>query len=406
VVRAVGRRLSIEEIEELLNETLFDHQRDPVSVAQVQDPDKVRQCLYYRTGSGKTITALSVLAAAGVDSALVVAPPTTAPAWEALAGTLGIGVRVVSHAKFRMPDFKLHKDAAIVADEFHMFGGVQAAGWRKLERAARTLKAPVLLLSATPNYNDAERVYCVQRILDPLGTAGGFLQFLYTHCNTQENPFGRIPLVDSLKKYETAEEFLAALPDVYYLPETTNVVIHDEHLFWNPPQSWTEYGLRDDTKRIFASYMEERHLLERRQRVHLDGSLRPNYLSCLVTLLGGRKPALVFCASSRIAEATLHGLRLNYPSWSAKLVTGTTSNREKLQTLDEFRSSGIDILVGTATLATGTDGLDRVCDTLIIAHDTDDDALRRQLIGRILPRGDANPKLLSRKRVYRILFSS
>jgi hypothetical protein len=28
-----------------------------------------------------------------------------------------------------------------------------------------------------------------------------------------------------------------------------------------------------------------------------------------------------------------------------------------------------------------------VCDTLVILDDTDDDALRRQLIGRILPRG-------------------
>jgi hypothetical protein len=47
------------------------------------------------------------------------------------------------------------------------------------------------------------------------------------------------------------------------------------------------------------------------------------------------------------------------------------------------------MLIGTATLATGTDGLDKVCNTLFIVNDTDDDALRRQLIGRILPRGDS-----------------
>lgn len=46
------------------------------------------------------------------------------------------------------------------------------------------------------------------------------------------------------------------------------------------------------------------------------------------------------------------------------------------------------VLIGTATLATGTDGLDRVCDTLLILDDTEDDSLRRQLIGRIMPRGD------------------
>lgn len=50
------------------------------------------------------------------------------------------------------------------------------------------------------------------------------------------------------------------------------------------------------------------------------------------------------------------------------------------------------MLVATATLATGTDGLDKVCDTLLILQDTQDDSLRRQLIGRILPRGDGASK--------------
>ena len=70
------------------------------------------------------------------------------------------------------------------------------------------------------------------------------------------------------------------------------------------------------------------------------------------------------------------------------MITGKTSKEVKDKILQEFRYGLHKVLIGTATLATGTDGLDRVCDTLVILDDTDDDALRRQLIGRILPRGD------------------
>ena len=63
----------------------------------------------------------------------------------------------------------------------------------------------------------------------------------------------------------------------------------------------------------------------------------------------------------------------------------------------------LDVLVGTATLATGTDGMDKVCDQLIILDDTDDDALRRQLVGRIMPRGGDGDA--SSKSVYRFLLT-
>jgi superfamily II DNA or RNA helicase len=70
------------------------------------------------------------------------------------------------------------------------------------------------------------------------------------------------------------------------------------------------------------------------------------------------------------------------------MVTGKTPKLLKETIIQEFLSGEHSILIGTATLATGTDGMDRVCDTLLILDDTDDDALRRQLIGRIMPRGD------------------
>jgi hypothetical protein len=42
-----------------------------------------------------------------------------------------------------------------------------------------------------------------------------------------------------------------------------------------------------------------------------------------------------------------------------------------------------------------------MCNTLIILDDTDDDSLRRQLIGRIMPRGADTDA--SMKRVFRFL---
>ena len=67
-----------------------------------------------------------------------------------------------------------------------------------------------------------------------------------------------------------------------------------------------------------------------------------------------------------------------------------------------FLSGRRRILIGTASLATGLDGLDKVCDTLIIVDDTDDNSLRRQLVGRILPRGgNVDNKT---KRIHRLIF--
>ena len=42
-----------------------------------------------------------------------------------------------------------------------------------------------------------------------------------------------------------------------------------------------------------------------------------------------------------------------------------------------------------------------MCDTLLILDDTDDDALRRQLIGRIMPRGDYVS--IADKQIFRLL---
>lgn len=105
----------------------------------------------------------------------------------------------------------------------------------------------------------------------------------------------------------------------------------------------------------------------------------------------------MFCMAAK--TATILFTALTQRGLDVSLVTGSTPTWRKNEILEEFRKGHVPVLLGTASLATGPDGLDKVCDTMIIVDDTDDDSLRRQLVGRILPRGadtDASKKRLLR----------
>ena len=47
-----------EKIEQLLGKGLFDHQRAALDFWESDRPHRDRLCLYYKTGSGKTLTSL------------------------------------------------------------------------------------------------------------------------------------------------------------------------------------------------------------------------------------------------------------------------------------------------------------------------------------------------------------
>jgi len=120
------------------------------------------------------------------------------------------------------------------------------------------------------------------------------------------------------------------------------------------------------------------------------GYIRPHvYTRLQLAAAGTTKPLLVFAAHSTVADA----LERNYLRDGVKYgyVNGKVSARLKEERIEAFRRGKLDVLIGTATLATGTDGIDKVCDTMVILDDTDDDSLRRQLVGRILPRGESDP---------------
>lgn len=379
------------------------HQRAALADAldQVAVGSPLRLCLYHRTGAGKTLTSLACVALTGAREATVMAPPITHDAWVEQGRRLGMVVNPISHAKFRQKGYKLaSRDVALIVDEFHLLGGQTGKGWDKLRRLAGGLRGPLVIASATPNYNDAERVYCIWHILDPNATKGGFLQFLYQHCITLENPFGKMPLVEGFLKYPSAEEFLRELPRVHYVEDEAikQLTIADVPAPVPEFPELEDYGLDRRRGRICASQMEERHARKRLQLIADDGLIRPEVYELIAELVGQvATPTLIFCESSTIAEA-LHRSCVAAGA-KALVLTGKVSKARKQAAVTEFRTGQYDVLIGTATLATGTDGVDKMCDHLLIVDDTTDGSLRRQLMGRILPRGldtDMSKKVVTR----------
>ena len=372
---------------------LFDHQEDFLDVVEESD----RHLLFYKTGAGKSLTAMLGMKKLGHTYVVVVAPPSTHDTWKELGNDLDMAVKCMSHAKFRMKKTLLSRSVAVIADEFHMFGGHKGQGWRKLDTLGRHLKAPLFLLSATPNYNDAERVYCIQHVMDPHSCKGGYLQFLYDHCETEQNPFGMEPRVTGFKHFQSAAEYLVSLPNVHYLPDNTVINIMDVDYEEHLPPGLEGYGYDSRKGSMVASIIEMRHAERVYGLVTEHGFINDAVFDFIQDMMG--VPSLLFAQHTSVVQALAYSL--DRVGLKYAVVTGDTPLALKARIIQEFRDGLHDILIGTATLATGTDGLDKVCDTLVIVDDTDDDALRRQLIGRIMPRGAATNS--ASKRIYRLV---
>ena len=381
---------------------LFDYQMQALLEASLMQGRTQRLCLYYKTGAGKSLTALGCMILWGWHETVVIAPPSTHDMWEALGRKLGIRVYAMSHARFRMKDTKLSRTVPVVADEMHLFGGHNGKGWKKLDTLGMHLQAPLVMASATPNYNDAERCYCIQHILDPIGTRGGFLEFIYRNCVTEQNPFGQMPNVTGFLNYPDAAAFLADMPGVKYLPDDLVFTITDVAVPHAALPEMDAYGYNARDHHMLASGMEERHTRTYQGLVADGGLLHDHVYKEVTNLLSiATTPVLVFSTHSTIAYALYGQLLLD--DVDCDIVTGGDTPARKQRKLDKFRHGGTNVLVGTASLATGTDGLDKVSDWLIILDDTEDDSLRRQLVGRIMPRGMDADAL--KKRVYRLVLT-
>jgi len=94
---------------------LFDHQQDFLD-GIVSQPAPARACLYFRTGAGKSMTAMLGMRTLGHTEVLVIAPPSTHAQWETLASSLGMKAHTMSHAKFRMKSTQVSKSMPVIAD--------------------------------------------------------------------------------------------------------------------------------------------------------------------------------------------------------------------------------------------------------------------------------------------------
>lgn len=403
---------TIEKIEHAFGRPFLGHQREALEDAQqqAQGDSPLRLCLYHRTGAGKTDTSLACVALAGAQRVLIMAPPSTHSNWVLRAAALGLTATVISHTKFRQKTFKITRGDAVIVDEFHMLGGQGAAGFTKFDRACEFIKAPVIICSATPNYNDAERVYCIMHTMAPHTVRGGYIQFLYRHCDVEENPFAKEPIVTSMKDGETAENFLQKLPYVHYVEDEAIKQVHIEEVYLMQdyvPDEFNRFGYDSENKRIMASQMEERHRRRELQALFDRGStllpeLQTRIAEIIHSPLFDGSKIMFFASHVKIATA-VHNYLKSGADKKAVLISGASTAVARVEALGSFKvDDSVRYLVGTTALATGTDGIDKVCDTLVIVDDVDDAALRRQLIGRILPRGlDTD---LTNKRVLRIVY--
>lgn len=371
---------------------LHDYQRASVARAEAMGKTlkQPRLCLYYKTGAGKTRTALACVHVMGYSEAVIVAPPTTHNEWEQTARLLGYTgtLTIMSHAKFRQKETKVSRTVPVIVDEYHMLGGYKASGFKKIEKIAGGLNAPIVICSATPNYNDVERCYCIQRITDRRATEGGYLSFIYKHCGTEVNPFGQVPKVTGFLRYPDAASFLADLPNVEYIEDDLVYDIEDVELALPVPAPLLELGVDRRRQRMVASIIERKHTVIDHMLVQDDGTLASEVGHFLVEgVENSETPVLVFAVHTAVAEAAVKTLEA--AGISVGLAHGKMTKLRKNDVIEDFRAGRLRVLVGTQTLATGTDGLDKMCDVLLILDDTDDGAMRRQLIGRIMPRGEA-----------------
>lgn len=345
-----------------------------------------RLLLHFPTGEGKTITSLALLRLRGWMKVVVLAPPITHKSWQDRATLLGMELVLMSVAKFRQKATKLPRDTPVIVDEVHELGGHGKDGIKKMARMAPHIPA-IILMSATPHYNSPERAYCIGIVLDPLNNRGGFIPWIYRNCLTTPNPFASTPYIDGFLEYDSAADWLLAQGYTAYVEDTAEWVSNELHFESNWDDELFElYNLDESQMRIMASIMERNHRNSFLQRVDPKmGELRPDVLEQLVGLLDTQH-YLIFCAHSEIAHAVARSIDSFAQVY---LITGETSTGLKQDQVRGFVQSKyrLPVMVGTSAMATGLDGLDTVCDSLIIFDDlVGDGAKRRQLIGRVLPR--------------------
>lgn len=363
-----------------------------------------RICLRHPTGKGKTISSLMLMDSLDVTNLLVIAPPSTHPQWSELLDLFGWTYQIVSHAKFRQKNFAISKSAAIICDEFHLLGGRGKMGFKKIEALSKYSSQPIVIMSATPQYNGAERVFCILSVTAPKEIKGGYPNFLFRFCIVEHNPFSAVPDVKGFQPDgQSADDFLKTRPDVAFLDDTAQYEIEDIPIQIQTDHFLSTYGLDRRTRTVANSSLQKHHFLRKHLYLTDNDILQKAIRKAIYALMKkyeGEK--IIFFAQNTDIAYKLHHYLANTLGQKVVYVSGKTKDKE--EALKQFKDpNGAQYLIGTASISTGTDGLDTVCNVLVLVQDVwGDAAQRRQIVGRILPRGVGTEHTEADKKFYRI----
>lgn len=355
---------------------------------QFQGLKSRRIFLFFPTGEGKSKTALALVATEGYDKCVVVAPPKTHSQWLRDAGTLGIHLKIYSHEKFRMKGTPVPTNVPWIMDEYHKLGGHSGEGFKKWKALVYKITAPIVGASATPNYNDPDRAYCLEVAFDarPIYNYG---DWIFRHCRTEPNRFAYYPKVLGFLKFDNAIDYLSDKPWIAYIEDTATWKDYELIL---PSQKLTlfeEYGYSETHHRVVASDMEKRHKRVELNFINEKGKIRKEIIDTVIQYLDnceGHDKWLVVCAHKTVAEALYKTMKRDV--W---IITGDTKDIEPEK--QGFIMAQRGWLIGTTALAEGVDGLDKTCQAILFLDDiVGDPSKRRQIIGRILPRGTDDGK--------------
>jgi len=359
-----------------------------------------RQLLFFPTGEGKTKTALALIASRGHKNVMVIAPTAAHAGWIRDGNRLGMNIVVHTFNRFRMPEtsYKDKKDWAWIVDEFHMLGSHSAAGFKKFSRMMGSWNGDLIMCSATPNYNDAERVFCLTSIGDEIPNRN-YIDWLWDNCNCHPSRWSMIPDVDThrpFKRFDSAIDFLRSRPWVSYIEDKAT---WDEVTLYLPaPMNFLFelYNVNKREQKVMNSEMEKRHARVSHRFIDDHGRFRQEVLNAVSKELSkypDRKKWMIFCFHKDVAKALYKTVTDN-----TFLIDGDATAAGRVEPIkQQFIEAEGGWLIGTTAIATGMDGVDKVCTSMLILDDFEgDDALRRQLIGRILPRGvgDSRPRLV------------
>ena len=343
--------------------------------------------LFFPTGEGKTLTSLA-LAGQRADAVQIIAPPKLQPKWKQDAANMGLTIdRIMSVDIFRRQGTKMSTKLPLIIDEIHKLGGHGAVGFKRFRSFSAATRAEIIGASATPNWNDAERVYTM---LVAFGKQPGpYLDWLYANCVVQSNPFTVYPDVLGFKNYSNAIEFLRDQDFVAYVEDKARWTADEMLLPSQDLDLFERYGLRERDHRIVNSRMEKDHARVNLNFISDSGLLRVEIvkeLSATFNYHSDRDKWIIFCSHKTVAQAAFATFRV-FAGENVWLIDGGDTNIEEYK--QEFISaSGPSYLIATSALAEGVDGLDKHCHSMILLDDiVGDHAKRRQLIGRILPRG-------------------